>query len=184
MTDNSSSRLTKADWLQAALKILADAGIESVKIVPLSKQLGVTSGSFYWHFHNRPELYKALLDYWEREMTVNPLEAAKSFEGPPEERIWHLMEHVMDTGLAKYDIAVWHWAQFDSAAHEVFARAMKKRFSLGTWMFEQVGFDRVQAEVRARMMVIYMMGESTLLSRLSDRRKELLKLKYEILIAS
>jgi hypothetical protein len=51
-------------------------------------------------------------------------------------------------------------------------------------MFEQVGFDRVQAEVRARMMVIYMMGESTLLSRLSDRRKELLKLKYEILIAS
>jgi AcrR family transcriptional regulator len=184
MSNKNSSRLTKADWLQAALKILADAGIESVKIVPLAKQLGVTSGSFYWHFHNRPELYQALLDYWEREMTVNPLEAAKSFQGPPEERIWRLMERVMDTGLAKYDIAVWHWAQFDSMAHEVFTRSINKRFSLCRWMFEQAGFDKVQAEVRSRMMVIYMMGESTLLSGLTVRRKELLKLKYEILIAS
>ena len=100
MVKKISKRLSKSDWLGAALELLSISGVESVKIVPLAKRLGVTSGSFYWHFSNRPELYKALLDYWEREMTDKAIEAARNFQGPPEERIWNLMEQVMDLKFA------------------------------------------------------------------------------------
>lgn len=181
MVKNSSKRLSKSDWLRAALDLLSVSGVESVKIVPLAKQLGVTSGSFYWHFSNRPELYEALLDYWEREMTDKAIEAARNHQGPPKERIWSLMEHVMDSGLAKYDLAIWHWAQIDPTAQEFFTRTVEKRFKFAAWMFEQVGFDQAQAEARGRMMVVYMMGESTLLPEETDDRKEQLKLKYNIL---
>jgi AcrR family transcriptional regulator len=181
---SKTERLSREDWIRGALDILVTDGVGGVKIVPLAKRLGVTSGSFYWHFKNRRELHDALLDYWEREMTDAAIEAAKHFEGPPEERIWRLMEQVMTAGLARLDLAFWHWGQSDAAAQTVFLRTLNKRFAFAKWMFEQVGFSKTQAEARGRMMVVYMMGESTLIPDAPGKRKRQLKLKYELLINS
>ena len=181
---SETERLNREDWIRGALEILVTAGVAGVKIVPLAKRLGVTSGSFYWHFKNRRELHDALLDYWEREMTDAAIEAAKRFDGPPEERIWRLMEQVMTAGLARLDLAFWHWGQSDAAAQTVFLRTLNKRFAFAKWMFEQVGFSKTQAEARGRMMVVYMMGESTLIPDAPGKRKKLLRLKYEILTNS
>ena len=114
-------------------------------------------------------------------MTDKAIEVARNYQGPPEDRIWLLMEQVMDSGFAKYDVAIWHWAQTDPTAQKTFQRTIEKRFSFAAWMFAQVGFDQTQAKVRGRMMVVYMMGESTLLPKASDDRKEDLTLKYKIL---
>lgn len=181
MGDGKYKRLGREDWLRGALELLSTAGVEGVKVVPLAEKLGVTSGSFYWHFTNRKDLHNALLEYWEREMTDSAIEAAKPFEGPPEERIWHLMEQVMVTGLARYDLAIWLWAQSDTVAQTVFQRAMSKRFAFATWMFMEAGFSETQAEARGRLMVTYMMGESTLVPDGPIKRKKMLRLKYEIL---
>ena len=48
-------------------------------------------------------------------------------------------------------------------------------------MFVEAEFSETQAEARGRMMVVYMMGESTLIPDEPSKRKELLKLKHEIL---
>lgn len=178
-----SKRLSREDWIRGALDLLVQTGVDGVKIVPLSERLGVTSGSFYWHFKNRRELYDALLEYWEREMTDAAIEAAKEFTGSPVERIWRLMEQVMTTGLASLDLAFWHWSQTDASASHVFKQVLKKRFAFAAWMFSQAGFSKKQAEIRGRMMVIYMMGESTLISDSMTKRKELLKLKHAVLTA-
>ena len=140
MVNNGSRRLSKEDWILGALAMLASVGVDGVKIVPLAERLGVTSGSFYWHFKNRRELYNALLDYWEREMTDTAIEAAKLIESP-KERIWRLMEQVMIHGLAQFDLAIWHWAQSDDGARKVFQRALAKRFAFAKWMFRQAGFS-------------------------------------------
>jgi AcrR family transcriptional regulator len=184
MVNVTTERLGRGDWIRGALELLSTTGVEDIKIVSLAELLGVTSGSFYWHFKNRRELYNALLDYWEREMTDAAIEAAKRFDGPPEERIWRLMEEVMTGGMASLDLAFWHWGQSDAAAQTVFRRTVEKRFAFAKWMFEQVGFSKTQAEVRGRMMVVYMMGESTLISDTPVKRKKQLRLKYEILINS
>ena len=181
MVDGKAKRLSREDWIRGALELLTSNGMEGVKIVPLAEQLGVTSGSFYWHFKNRRELHDALLDYWGREMTDAAIEAATNYKGEPIERIWYLMEQVMATGMARYDLAIWHWAQSDMAVHAVFQRALDKRFAFAKWMFKKAGFSEAQAEARGRMMVVYMMGESTLLADAPGKRKKLLRLKYEIL---
>ena len=181
MVNSKTERLSREDWICGALELLITAGVEGVKIVPLAERLGVTSGSFYWHFKNRRELHDALLDYWEREMTDAAIEAAKHFEGTPKERIWRLMEHVMTAGMARFDLAIWHWAQSDAAVQKVFQRTLDKRFAFARWMFVEAGFSKTQAEARGRLMVIYMMGESTLIPDTSGKRKRLLRLKYEII---
>ena len=93
------------------------------------------------------------------------------------------METVMADNLARYDLPIWQWAQSDTRASRVFSRVLKKRFSFAVWMFSEAGFSRKQAEIRGRMMVIYMMGESTLIPESMAKRKEFIKLKHAILTA-
>ena len=182
MVEQKNRRLSKEDWLMAALK-MCEAGIDKVKVAPLAAEMGVTTGSFYWHFKNRGELLDALLEFWEREMTDAAIAAAREFSGPPAKRIFFLMETVMTHNLARYDLAIWHWAQSDTNANRVFKRVLKKRFSFAAWMFAQAGFSKEQAEIRGRMMVVYMMGESTLIPESMAKRKEYIKLKHGILTA-
>jgi AcrR family transcriptional regulator len=119
-------------------------GIDSVIVAPLAEDMGVTTGSFYWHFKNRQELLDAVLDYWEREMTDAAIDAATQFAGSTTDRILHLMETVMAGNHARYDLPIWHWAQSDVNASRVFKRALKKRFSFAARNLSQAGFSRVQ----------------------------------------
>ena len=51
-------------WTDAALEALAGGGIAAVRVEPLAKTLGVTKGSFYWHFADRRALLDAMLARW------------------------------------------------------------------------------------------------------------------------
>lgn len=59
------SRLSADDWAQAAIDQIADAGISSVAVESMARTLGVTKGSFYWHFPSRDALIAAALSRWE-----------------------------------------------------------------------------------------------------------------------
>lgn len=182
MVRGKTKRLARDDWLKAAL-ILCESGIDRVKVAPLAADLGVTTGSFYWHFKNRRELLDALLDYWEREMTDAAIETAKHPANSPAERILGVMETVTDCNLARFDLPIWHWAQSDAEANRVFRRVLKKRFSFAAWMFSEAGFSSEQAEIRGRMMVTYMMGEATLIPGSLASRRDSLKSQHAILTA-
>ena len=179
----SRERLSRDDWLQAALQTMRSAGIDGVKVAPLAVQLGVTTGSFYWHFRNRGELLDELLGYWERTRTDMAIEEAKRFEGSPNDRILFLMKQVMAGDLAGYDLPIWLWAQSDEVAGRAFQRALKKRFAFCAWMFRQAGFSKRQAENRGRMMVVYLMGESTLIPESESGQADSIRQKHEILTA-
>ncbi len=115
-------------------------------------------------------------------MTDAAIVTAKGFEGTPLERILNLMVQVMETGMARYDLAIWHWAQTDESVKVIFHRTLEKRFAFATWMYKAAGFTPAQAEIRGRMMVVYMMGESTLVPGTPDKRKRQLRMKFEVLI--
>ena len=50
METQNKRRLTREDWVRETLKDLQQRGIDGVKIVIIAERLGVTSGSFFWHF--------------------------------------------------------------------------------------------------------------------------------------
>src|SRR5918997_901118 len=63
------ARLTRDDWVQAALLAIAEGGTAAVAVEPLAARLGATKGSFYWHFGSRAELVAAALAAWEHRAT-------------------------------------------------------------------------------------------------------------------
>jgi AcrR family transcriptional regulator len=176
-------QLSRDDWLRAALETMRSTGIDGVKVAPLAARLGVTTGSFYWHFKNRGELLELVLDYWERAMTDAAIDEAERFEGSPEDCILFLMQRVMDRDLAGYDLPIWQWAQSDDGARKVFQRALKKRLEFTSGLFRGAGFSQRDAENRARMMMVYMMGESNLVRRLISTSKRAIRDTHAILMA-
>src|SRR4029078_4672955 len=59
------TRLSAADWEQAALDVIAEQGVSAGTVEEPARQLRVTKGSFYWHFPTREALLKAALERWE-----------------------------------------------------------------------------------------------------------------------
>ena len=82
MVMNSSNRLTADDWAKAALDVIATAGVDHVTVEGLGRDLGVTKGSFYWHFANRQALITAALDLWERRATIEVIEQLMKIVDP------------------------------------------------------------------------------------------------------
>jgi len=76
--------LTAADWVRAALGAIAEGGVGAVAVEPLAHRLGVTKGSFYWHFPNRGALLSAALARWETESTEAVIAAVDAIAGPRE----------------------------------------------------------------------------------------------------
>jgi AcrR family transcriptional regulator len=60
-----SGSLTAADWVTEACLAIVEGGVGAVAVEPLAQRLGVTKGSFYWHFSNRDALLQAALERWE-----------------------------------------------------------------------------------------------------------------------
>ena len=52
-------RLTRQDWIDAAINRLLKTGVDAVRVEPLADEIGVSRGSFYWHFKSRGELLEA-----------------------------------------------------------------------------------------------------------------------------
>ncbi len=60
------TRLSAEDWEDAALSLIAEQGVGALAVEALARQLGVTKGSFYWHFRTREALLQAALERWEQ----------------------------------------------------------------------------------------------------------------------
>jgi AcrR family transcriptional regulator len=134
-----------------------------VRVLSLAKALGVTRGSFHWHFKNRDELLEALLEYWRSEMTESVIEHIDQIQGEPAERIRELAQFVVRTGRTHYDPAVRAWALADPMARDVVREVDERRVKYVAGLFEQAGFSPEESIARGGLLAVYLMGESMIL---------------------
>src|SRR5258706_766182 len=80
-----TEQLSAKDWLDQGLKTLARSGFTALKAEPLAKAMGVSRGSFYWHFADISAFHAAILKHWRdvpAEQIIANLEAAAGREKP------------------------------------------------------------------------------------------------------
>src|SRR5689334_18372534 len=95
MTRGRPALVGAEDWIEAALAALRAEGPAAVAVERLAQRLGVTKGSFYWHFTNRDALLQAALTRWEARDTTELLQGLRSVRDP-RLRLQALFEAAMD----------------------------------------------------------------------------------------
>jgi AcrR family transcriptional regulator len=149
----------KAQWLVAGLDALRKGGVAEVRVERLAESLGITKGSFYWHFRNRGELLEALLEFWSREMTDVEFERIQALRMGVAERLAELAEDVLEKGMGRYDPAIRAWARHDRKVAAAVARVDRRRVRALAGFFEEGGFSAADARTRARLFYTFLLGE-------------------------
>ena len=149
----------QSQWVSAGLEALRKDGIAGVRIERLAAELGITKGSFYWHFRDRGELLEALLEYWAREMTEAEFERIEAVEGGLAQRLLALAEDVLDRGMGRYDPAIRSWARAQRKVAAAVAQVDRRRIRALTALFEADGFSAAEARTRARLFYAFLLGE-------------------------
>lgn len=169
-SESSSSRLRREDWLKHALEGLRREGVSGLRVEPLARSLGVTTGSFYWHFKDRQDLLDSLLDHWTEKMT-RAVARRMTSEEEPEEQLRQLVEEVAMEEWSRYEIAIRNWATFDSHARRSTRKVDECRLGYVTGLFLQLGFEEAEAEMRARTLLFCNLGEAAFSIRESSEKR-------------
>jgi AcrR family transcriptional regulator len=149
----------QAQWVAAGLEALRKGGVAGVRVERLAADLGITKGSFYWHFRDRGELLEALLEFWAREMTEAEFERIREVKGGLARRLAVLAEDVLEKGMGRYDPAVRAWARTDRKVAAAVAQVDRRRVRALTGLFEEGGFAAGGASARARLFYTFLLGE-------------------------
>jgi AcrR family transcriptional regulator len=144
------TRLSAADWEQAALDVIADQGVAAVAVESLARQLGVTKGSFYWHFPTREALLKSALERWERE-DVDQVFAKVEPIADPRARLAELFRRTGREAKSHVIYSALLRALDHALVKPVMERVSRRRLDFLTLAYRQVGMSRAEAGHRARL---------------------------------
>jgi AcrR family transcriptional regulator len=160
---SEDSRLTREEWLRRALDVLAAHGPGSLNIQRLVDALGVSRGSFYWHFTDRADFVHALLDYWHDKYTAPVPDLIGSKGGTGREKFLVFIRAIHEKDLVRFDMPIRSWAMQEPEVAERLMRTDRFRLEFTISLFVEMGFSASQANLRARACVAYLiMGEHLL----------------------
>lgn len=153
------NQLKRYDWLLVALQIFVDEGIEAVRITRLAADLGVTRGSFYWHFANRADLVDSLVTYW-RDKNTSVIVEAVTKATSLSDGIFEFFDTCVDPGQfdSKLDLALREWARRSIDIREQIDMADATRIQAITDLFSRHGYPMPQAFIRARVIYFAQIG--------------------------
>jgi len=153
-------KVTREDWLDAAMALLVEEGVSDVKILTLGNRLGVSRSSFYWYFDSRQDLLNQLLARWEQTNTgilirYSELEAATITEA-----VSNFFRCIIVPGGFDYrlDFAVREWARRDASVREVINRSDTARHEALARMYERFRYSPAEADIRARVLYYQQIG--------------------------
>lgn len=181
-THASSRRLTRQDWVDAAIELLTEAGIGAVSVDRLATNMGVTRGSFYHHFTNREDLVQTVLDYWAQRWTYDVRDQIAVLELDPATTLLALMKAIRNNGAANYDAPFRAWALHDPLARAVVEQVDEARLYIIQSQFEALGFAGLDAENRARLFLHYEMAAPAMFAGPSPEQEEELLLERHRLL--
>jgi AcrR family transcriptional regulator len=167
-------RVSKAEWLQAALKLLKTEGVEAIRVERIARELGISKSGFYWHFKDRDELRAQIVDYWAHEfsevVTANP----EILEGPPRKRLEQTMEIFIEHDLTVYEAAIYAWAEAEPDIARRLRRVYRQRLDFLRQIFRELGFAGDELEMRTRLFFCYHTWERAMFPK--ESKKSLRKL--------
>lgn len=154
-------RLSREDWLAHGLATIGRGGPDAVRLDALCKALGVTKGSFYWHFKSRADFLAAAFEAWEARETDAIIETVEGKGGGPRAKLEALYAEAL-SGRVYFgtELAIRHWARHDPAAQAAVKRVDARRIGYMEWLLAEAGLNAAEARLRAGVIYDLILGEA------------------------
>ncbi len=168
-------RVRKEDWLNVALETIEIGGVDAVRIERLAARLHISKSGFYWHFQDRNDLLRQLLNYWSTAYTEIVIHELSLQAMEPIARLNQVAEMVWKHDLAKYDLAIRSWAKHDPLAKRAVTKVNKLRLDYLRSIFSELGFKGEELEMRALLFVCYQTWETPMFGKFNKQKWEKLR---------
>lgn len=166
VAERPRTALTPERWVEAATEVLVDQGIDHVRVDVLARSLKVTRGSFYWHFREREDLLRAVLQAWRARATEQLTQRLERAHDDPREQLRDLISLPFRgrsaRRAARIELAIRAWARRDAMARSFVDEADAARMGYIAQVFSALGFGVMEARARAFMLYSYELAESLL----------------------
>ncbi|WP_375414265.1 TetR/AcrR family transcriptional regulator [uncultured Bradyrhizobium sp.] len=151
-----AEQLSAQDWVDQGIRVLIKHGFTALKADPLAKAMGVSRGSFYWHFKDIGAFHAAILARW-REIAAERIIAAIEADAPAGSPMPALVRRAFG-GRPALESAVRAWAAVDPAARDAVQAIDRRRLTYMTGQLEHWGLPHEIALARAQIMYWAFLG--------------------------
>jgi AcrR family transcriptional regulator len=151
-----AEQLSAEDWVDQGIKALIRSGFTALKAEPLAKAMGVSRGSFYWHFKDIGAFHAAILARWREvaaEQIIANVEAASKHESP----LPVLLRRTFGSKPV-LEVAVRSWALHDPVARTALQALDRRRLNYVAGLFERSGLSPEIAGARAQIFYWAFLG--------------------------
>jgi AcrR family transcriptional regulator len=134
-----------------------------VAVVPLAERLGVTKGSFYWHFPSREALIEAALDDWEQTHTSAVISEIAAASDDPRRQLRLLFKRVTELAARdRIELALLATADHPTV-QPLLDRVTRRRIDFTAELFRRLGFPPADAKRRALLAYSAYLGYAQLI---------------------
>lgn len=159
---DQSERLTKDDWIAAALHEVGKCGVAQVRIEVLARTLGVTKGSFYWHFKDRDALLREMLRFWQQSLTSAVGRFVRTQIATPRDRLAYLLglasEERDDVPGGTIEHALREWARSSEIAQRAISEVDSERLAIMSDIYRDMGMSKARAAAAALLALSHLIG--------------------------
>jgi len=161
-------RLTAQDWIDFALTTLAAEGFDALKADVLARKLGVSRGSFYWHFSDLGTFHARVIERW-KQMATEVIIADLERYDSSEERLEVLVRRGFGHD-AVLEIRMRAWADHNAEVARVLSDIDRRRRAYMEQMLAEAGIAPPLATTRAQLLYWTYLGAALSRSRLTGER--------------
>jgi AcrR family transcriptional regulator len=166
MTD----QLTAQDWLDQGLETLATSGFTALKAEPLAKAMGVSRGSFYWHFADIAAFHAAVLTHWSEVATERVI---AGLEATPKDRsALSVLLRGAFSARSALENAIRTWATVDAGARAAVLAIDARRIGYIEGLLRHAGLSAEAARARAQVLYWAFIGYALSEQKLPKARQQ------------
>lgn len=164
-----SRKRSRADWIAAGLERLGEVGVDKVRVDQIASILGVTKGSFYWHFKDRSHFLDALVEAWEAIGARIVFDASDSEGLDPEARSQHLWKLISGSDDTRAELAIRDWARRNEAIAKRVQRVDDRRMQYLETIFTDLGLPATEVGPRSLLAYSLLIGDYLVTTRHAKR---------------
>ncbi len=151
MPKGDTGRLTREAWVAAGVEALEQSGFQAVRADTLARRLGVSRGSFYWHFADVAAFEQALVERW-RDMVLGALDTPPAAGETSLDRFRNIMRRSLRTQRS-LETAFRTWASVNARIATALRRVDANREAYMARLLARP--DRTDAATLARARIAY-----------------------------